>query len=99
MRVNNIEYFHYYKMTIYLLKNFDTFITLIEKGIIRVSFKINVFLSGPKKGKICDHGTSFDIRECDLHKLYTIYDNDFIANQWPFRLDVYNYEQFTWTVV
>lgn len=72
-RINNIEYFKYYKMTIYLLKDFDTFLSLIEQGIIRVTFKINVNLSGPRKGQICDHGTGFDIQENDLLKLYNYY--------------------------
>lgn len=71
--VNNIEYFKYYKMTIYMLKDFDTFITLLNQGIIRVTFKINVYLNGPKKGQICDHGTGFDIQEKDLLKLYNFY--------------------------
>ena len=78
--VNNIQYFQYDKMTIYLLKDFDTFISLIEKGIIRISFKINIFLSGPKRGNICDHGTSFDIKECDLSELYDLYDSSTVDN-------------------
>lgn len=72
-KIDNVEYFKYYEMTIYLLKDFSTFISLLEQGIIRVSFKINVILSGPKKGKIYDHGTSFEIQEHDLIKLYDIY--------------------------
>lgn len=71
--VNNTEYFKYCKITIYLLKDFDTFLSLLEQGIIRITFKINVTLSGPRKGKICDHGTGFDIQEKDLLKLYDCY--------------------------
>ena len=71
--VDNIEYFKYNKMTIYLLKDFDTFLSLLEQGIIRVTFKINVYLNGPKKGQICDHGTGFDIQEKDLLKLFDYY--------------------------
>ena len=69
-KVDNIEHFKYYKMTVYMLKNFDTFLNLLEQGIIRVTFKINVHLRGPRKGQICDHGTGFDIQEKDLLKLY-----------------------------
>jgi len=68
--LNGYEYFKYQSMEIFILKNFDTFIQLIKTGVIRVSFKISVFLSGPKKGKIYDHGTSFEILENDLTKLY-----------------------------
>lgn len=71
--VNYEEYFKYYKMTIYTIKDFDTFLDLIEAGIIRVTFKIGVFRSGERKGQIHDHGTGFDIKECDLLKLYKIH--------------------------
>lgn len=72
--IDKSEYFKYHNMEIYILKNFDTFIKLIETGVIRVSFKISVFLSGSKKGKIHDHGTSFEILEKDLNKLYIKFD-------------------------
>lgn len=71
-RKNNEEYFKYYDIKIYKLKDFDTFISLLELGIIRVSFKISIFKSGNKFGQIHDHGTSFNIKECDLNKLYTL---------------------------
>lgn len=71
--INNIEYFRYYDMKLYILKSFETFITLLERGIIRINFKINVFRSGKRIGQIHDHGTSFEIRECDLLKLYDEY--------------------------
>ena len=72
-KIEDIEYFKYYKLTIYLLKNFDTFIDLIETGIIRVNFKLNIRTSGNKIGQIHDHGTSFDIMESDILKLYDKY--------------------------
>lgn len=71
--VNKVEFFKYYKMTVYLLKDFNTFLLLLEQGIIRITFKVNVTLNGPKKGKTCDHGTGFDIQEKDLLKLYNYY--------------------------
>lgn len=71
--INKEEYFKYYKMTIYSFKDFDTFINLIEKGIIRITFKIGVFKTGKRTGQIHDHGTGFDIKEKDMHLLYDIY--------------------------
>lgn len=71
-KYNGIEYFKYYKITFYKLKDFDTFIDLIEQGIIRVSFKISIYRYGIKEGKIHDHGTSFNINEVDLEKLYDV---------------------------
>ena len=67
------EYFKYFNLTVYKIKSFDEFLTLLEKGIIRVTFKINVFLSGRRQGEIHDHGTGFDIKESDLLKLYDVY--------------------------
>lgn len=67
---NNQPYYKYYKMNLYKLKNFDNFINLIEQGKIRVTFKVGLYKSGPKKGKTYDHGTGFDIKECDLLQLY-----------------------------
>ena len=71
-RKNKEEYFKYYEMKIYKLKSFDTFITLLESGIIRISFKLSIFKSGKRVGQIHDHGTSFNIKECDLEKLYSL---------------------------
>lgn len=70
---NNIEHFYYRDINLFVLKDFDTFICLIEKGIIRITFKIGVFKSGRRIGQTHDHGTSFNIRECDLLKLYNKY--------------------------
>jgi len=67
---NNIRYYKYTNIKFYGLKDFDYFIELIEKGIIRITFKINVFLSGKRMGEIHDHGTGFEIKEEDLYKLY-----------------------------
>ena len=71
----NSEYFKYYKMSVYKLKSFNEFINLIEDGKIRITFKIGVFLSGNRKGETHDHGTSFDIEECNLLKLF-----DFVSD-------------------
>lgn len=43
----------------------------MEKDIIRITFKIGIFKNDPKKGKIHDHGTGFDINESNLLLLYT----------------------------
>ena len=68
----NKEYFKYYLMKIYILKDFKTFIKLIENGTIRISLKIGVFRTGNKIGQIHDHGTSFCIEEDNLGKLYDL---------------------------
>ncbi|MBR6689767.1 MAG: MvaI/BcnI restriction endonuclease family protein [Bacilli bacterium] len=68
----NKKYFKYYSMKIYKLKDFDTFINLLEEGVIRISIKIGVYRDERRFGKIHDHGTSFCIQEKDLEKLYEL---------------------------
>ena len=67
------EFFKYHKMSLYKLKSFDLFIDLLERGIIRVTFKLGVIRSGERIGMIHDHGTGFEIRQDDLHLLYDAY--------------------------
>ena len=68
------EYFKYDLMQVYYLKNFEAVINLIEEWVIRVNYKLNVKTKGDKIGHIHDHGTSFDILEKDIEKLYKLYD-------------------------
>ena len=63
-------YYHYDSISFYKLKNFDTFISLIERGVIEVTFKIGIHKSGQKLGKIYDHGTDFSIKVDDIELLY-----------------------------
>ena len=67
---NECQYFKYYKLNFYKLKNFETLVNLIENGTICVTFRLGIYRTGPKKGKIYDHGTSFNINEYDFNKLY-----------------------------
>lgn len=68
--INNEEYFYYDKINFFKIKDFDTFIKLINKGIIIITFKIGVFRSGKRKGEIHDRGTGFSIDVKDLKLLY-----------------------------
>ncbi len=69
-KINGVNYYKYYKLEIYRLTNFDNFINLLDKGIIRVTFKIGVFRRGSRIGEVHDRGTSFEIKEEDLDKLF-----------------------------
>ena len=70
---NNIDFYKYYNYDFYRLKNERTFIDLIKDGKIRVKLKIGIYRDGPKKGQIHDHGTSFEIDEVNIEKLYIKY--------------------------
>lgn len=70
---DNIDFYKYYNYDFYRLKNEHTFIDLIKDGKIRVKLKIGIYRDGPKKGQIHDHGTSFEIDEINIEKLYIKY--------------------------
>ena len=67
---DGIDYYKYYAIDFYKLKNFEKFIELIEKGVIRVCFKIGIYRDKEHLGEIQDRGTGFQIQESDLNKLY-----------------------------
>lgn len=71
-RNHNDDYYHYNCISFYKLKDFKTFIDLIEKGFIRVTFKVGVFRSGKRYKEMHDRGTGFEIREEDLKELYYV---------------------------
>jgi len=70
--VKEVEYYKYYDIEFYQLKTFKEFLKLLEDGTIRVSLKIGMFHSGKRKGEIHDRGTSFEIQELDLEKLFDV---------------------------
>ena len=63
-------YYYYHTINFYKLKGFETFIKLIEDGIIDISFKIGYYKSGRRVGEIYDHGTDFSISVNDINLLY-----------------------------
>ena len=69
-RTNETVYFRYLNAKFFHLKNFEIFLNLIELGIIRVTFHISYFKDENRFGKIHDRGTTFEIREEDIPKLF-----------------------------
>ena len=67
---NDKEFFYYKDIFFYKIKSFDTFLNLINEGKIAVSFKINVYRKGIKKGQIDNHGTDFSIKERHIKELF-----------------------------
>lgn len=78
-KLHGQDYFKYLSISFYRLRSFETFLKLLETGIISVSFKLGYFKSGEHYGEIYDHGTSFDISKEDLEKLFE-----------PIYLDLYS---------
>lgn len=68
--INGKNYVKYKTDNYYVLKDFNTFIDLIDNGIISFRFKIGVFKKGSRKGRIHDHGTSITIDKQNLDLLF-----------------------------
>jgi len=72
-KIDGWNYFKYYKIDFYNFKDFETFLELIESGVIRITLKIDIHKDEKRYGKTYDHGCSFDIQESDIVKLYDKY--------------------------
>lgn len=72
-KINNIDHFKYYKMTIYILRDFNCFINAIENGKIKVSFKIGNHYEEYRYGEVQAHGVGFAIIEEDLDSIFEFY--------------------------
>ena len=68
--VNKKKFFKYNTLNFYKLKDFDTFVDLMEQGVIKIIFKIGVFKDAKRIGKIHDRGTAFSIEEKSINKLF-----------------------------
>lgn len=70
--VNRNLFIRYNKATLYELRSFNHFISAIKRGYIRVTFKIGVFKGTYRYGQIYDRGTSFDINEKHIDKVFKV---------------------------
>ena len=68
--INGKRFFKYKTLNLYKLKGFDTFISLMENGFVKIVFKLGVFKDERRFGKIHDRGTTFSIKEKDINKLF-----------------------------
>ena len=71
--VNGYEYFKYYDMRIYVLKDMYKFIDLIDNGIIKITLKIGSYHDTKRYGMVSSHGDGFCIKESDLLELFDLY--------------------------
>ncbi len=69
-RIKKEDYFFYTGISFYKLKDFETFLELIEKGIIPITFKIGLHKDPEKFGITHDRGTDFAIMEDDIPLLF-----------------------------
>lgn len=69
--IDGATYYKYIKIELYKLKGFDIFINLLKSGDIYITFNIDTYKFGRRKGQIHDHGTAFRIKRKNLEKLFT----------------------------
>ena len=70
-RFNDVLYIKYKELSVYELKDVKKIIKNIENGNIRITFKVSVNKKGIKKGKLHNHGTSFEININKIEELFT----------------------------
>lgn len=68
--INKEKYFHYYKMEIFKLKNFDTFIKLLEEKIIEVDLIARISKSGSDNGRYRNKNLVFKIKKDNIWRLF-----------------------------
>lgn len=71
--INGKMHYKYYKAVFYKLKDIDTFIELIKKGYISITFRISVYKGNYRYGLPHNHGLSFGISNDHLPLLYDKY--------------------------
>ena len=77
--IDNDLYFRYYKITIYKLKSFETFIKLLEKNYIKVELIGRVSRTGKEAGRQKNKNLVFSIEKENIELLFqkiTEYNND-----------------------
>lgn len=82
-KINNIEYFRYYLITLYTLKNFNTFLKLLAEGDVEVTIISRINKTGELKGRYCNKNLVFQIKKANIEKLFNkiyTYDVDKIEN-------------------
>lgn len=68
--IDNQKYFKYFKMEIYKLKNFETFLKLLEKGDIEVDIISRISKSGNDVGRYRNKNLVFKINKDKIWKLF-----------------------------
>lgn len=75
------EKFKYLDMTIYKLKSFDTFLKLLEEGIINVDLKMYLYNEPERQDKFRNRETTFCISQENLTLLFEKIDTcDYVIN-------------------
>ena len=70
-KIDNIEYYRYYLITLYTLKNFETFKNLLNNGDIEITLNSRINKTGNNAGRYYNKNLVFQIKKDNLEKLFT----------------------------
>ena len=70
-KIDDIEYFRYYLISLYTLKNFKIFLDLLTKGEIEVTLNSRINKTGNNAGRYYNKNLVFQIKKDNLEKLFT----------------------------
>ena len=68
--INNKEYFRYYEINFYKLKNSDVFFELLKNGFIEVTISSSIQKSGKYIGRYHNKSLIFQIKKHNIEKLF-----------------------------
>ena len=69
---NNDLYFRYYKIVCFKFKDFDTFLKMIEEGVIKLSLMLRYSKNEKNYGKNKNKNMIFSINDKNLKKIYNV---------------------------
>lgn len=69
-KIDGIEHFHFVKAVLHYRPSLSKFLDMLDRGEVMVDLRLGTYTSGPKTGKLHDHGTGFRIKPSSLLALY-----------------------------
>ena len=70
-KINDCNYFHYYKIKLYELSDFNNFIYLLKKDIVKVSLISRIEKTGNEIGRYRNKNLVFQIKKDNIQRLFT----------------------------
>lgn len=70
-KINGVEYFQYSEPKLMVRSSFETLLSLIEQGIVRLDIRLGTYRTGKNAGKTRDHGAAFRIRHQNISELFS----------------------------
>ena len=72
-KIDDLDYYRYYSIFLYHLKNFDTFLNLIDRNGLEISVISRISKSGVDEGRYRNKNVVFSIRKENIFRLFDCY--------------------------